>query len=285
MIELLPSPFDPKLEEFLSTLDSSCFICSPYITANPVQRLISTAEQKAIADTITIKVVTDISAGNLVQGSTDIQALILLMQRVRNVEITYLPKVHAKVYVSGETKAIISSANFTGGGLFTNFEYGVQINEPTLVRQVKADITQYAGLGSAVTVEQLSGLHNRVEQLRSVIQDDQRSINRKVRSLSAELQRETEEDLIRVRTRERTTHAIFAETILYLLSRRSLTTIELNTAVQEIHPDLCDDSVDRIIDGRHFGKFWKHEVRTAQKHLKRKGAVSYNPDTRLWKKS
>jgi hypothetical protein len=43
--------------------------------------------------------------------------------------------------------------------------------------------------------------------------------------------------------------------------------------VQALHPDLCDDLVDRVIDGQHFGKKWKHAVRTAQQHLKRQGQI------------
>ena len=43
--------------------------------------------------------------------------------------------------------------------------------------------------------------------------------------------------------------------------------------VAAIHPDLCDDSVDRVINGIHFGKKWKHAVRTAQQSLKNKGTI------------
>jgi hypothetical protein len=50
-------------------------------------------------------------------------------------------------------------------------------------------------------------------------------------------------------------------------------TAELHPLIQRIHPDLCDDSVDRVIDGKHFGKKWKHAVRTAQQHLKKIGKV------------
>ena len=115
MIELLPSPFAPKLHEFIDSLESSCLICSPYITAGPVRRLVNVIEEKHIEDAITVKVVTDISAGNLVSGSTDVNALILMMERIRKVEIVYLPRIHAKIYISDESSAIIGSANFTDG--------------------------------------------------------------------------------------------------------------------------------------------------------------------------
>lgn len=52
-----------------------------------------------------------------------------------------------------------------------------------------------------------------------------------------------------------------------------MATRDLHPRVQQIHPDLCDDAVDRVIDGRHYGKRWKHRVRAAQSPLKRRGAI------------
>jgi len=46
--------------------------------------------------------------------------------------------------------------------------------------------------------------------------------------------------------------------------------------VQQIHPDLCDDTIDRVIDAVHFGKKWKHYVRNAQQALKRKGLIDFD---------
>jgi ribosomal protein S20 len=284
MLKLLRSPYTSKFRRFIDSLDSSCCICSPYITAGPMRRLVNSVEEKRAQDTVTVKIITDISAGNIVQGSTDIEALIYLIDHIRQVEIVYLPKVHAKVYISGDSLAIISSANFTDGGTFRNLEYGVQIDDPPLVRQVTDDVTEYARLGSVVNLKQLSDLRSQVKNLRSIVQSEQRSINKKLRVLSAELQRTTEDNLIRIRTSQRTSHAIFADTILYLLTGLALTTIEINEYIREIHPDLCDDRIDRIIDGKHFGKFWKHQVRSAQVYLKRKKAIEYDSEKRLWQR-
>jgi hypothetical protein len=70
-------------------------------------------------------------------------------------------------------------------------------------------------------------------------------------------------------------HTVFARTIAFLLRRQGpLTTQQLHPLVQQLHPDLCDDRVDRVIDGKRFGKKWKHAVRTAQQQLKKAGAVA-----------
>ena len=57
-------------------------------------------------------------------------------------------------------------------------------------------------------------------------------------------------------------------TILYLLRDGPMATTEIHSHIQNIHPDLCDDDIDRVINGIHHGKRWKHLVRAAQKHLK-----------------
>lgn len=64
-----------------------------------------------------------------------------------------------------------------------------------------------------------------------------------------------------------------------------MATEELHLLVKDIHPDLCDDSFDRVIYGRHFGKLWKHQVRNAQSYLKKVGAIIYDEEARLWSKA
>jgi hypothetical protein len=82
--------------------------------------------------------------------------------------------------------------------------------------------------------------------------------------------------LLRQRVHGRTTHAIFSEAILFLLAKGPLPTSELHPLIQGLHPDICDDSIDRIIDGEHFGKKWKHYVRNAQQSLKQQGRIRYD---------
>ena len=70
-------------------------------------------------------------------------------------------------------------------------------------------------------------------------------------------------------------NSIFARTILSILKQGPLSTREMQPIVQGIHPDICDDSIDRVINGVHFGKRWKHWVRRAQQHLRTQGRIEY----------
>lgn len=49
-----------------------------------------------------------------------------------------------------------------------------------------------------------------------------------------------------------------------------------------MHPDVCDDAVDRVIKGRLYGKSWIRDVRNAQQHLKSKGKIRYDNASKMW---
>ena len=69
-------------------------------------------------------------------------------------------------------------------------------------------------------------------------------------------------------------HPVFEKTILYILNKYgALDQNTLNGFIQDIHPDLCDNEIYRIINGVAFGKKWKHAARTAMQRLKRQGKV------------
>ena len=54
---------------------------------------------------------------------------------------------------------------------------------------------------------------------------------------------------------DKTVNGIFSDTILYLLDKHEgLSTDSLNKYIKRVHPDICDDTIDRIINGQHFGK-------------------------------
>lgn len=249
---------------------------SPFITAAPLELAQSVWSERRVANKIAVTVVTNLSPDNLLQGALDAHALLTFTRSIPNSAIVYLPSVHAKVYIADERTAIVTSANLTDGGLFRNHEYGVQLTNRSLVKRVKDDIERFAGLGNIVTRDALGELARAALELRELRNRAERNLRQKFRKELQLRLRKTKIDLMTVRARGKTTHRIFADTILYLLERSPLGTVQLHPEIQRIHPDLCDDSVDRVIDGVHFGKKWKHYVRNAQQHLKRLGVIDFD---------
>ena len=282
MLNLIRSPFRPAFEEFAKSITSDCLICSPYITFGPIKMLVQTIAQRKLEKDLQVNILTDISLRTLVQGATEISALLYLFENHPNVSVTYLPRIHAKVYISNKSSAIITSANFTDGGETRNFEYGVKIDDSVAVQKIQNDVNEYKKLGANVTESQLEAIQTQVENVRKTIQVEQKTISRKIRLESRKLERDVEDNLIRVRVKHKSLNSIFSETLLYLLSRKPMPTEELHLLVKDIHIDLCDDTLDRIIDGKHFGKLWKHQVRNAQVTLRKAGLIIYDKETRLW---
>lgn len=298
-MELLASPFQSAFEDFAQSATASCLLCSPYITRKPVTALVESITQRGLEQTIHVHVLTDLSARHLLDGVTDVGALRFLHESIAHVTITYLPRLHAKVYVADDALALITSANYTEGGSVTNFEYGIRTRDRKAIAQVRHDISAYATLGSEVSSARLNGLQERVARLRESVREEKRVLNRALREASQELRefnqhgerhgtlaelltRQTENELIRIRVEKRSINAIFAETILYLLEKRPLTTPDLHTQIRQIHADLCDDTIDRVIDGVHYGKKWKHQVRNAQVGLRRASRIILDEETNCW---
>lgn len=283
MIEPLASPFQNAFDGFGQAVSTSCLLCSPYVTQPPVHTLVKSLQERGLQETVRVHLLTDISLINLVQGSTDVDALLYLHDHVANVRISYLPRVHAKVYVADERLAIVGSANWTMGGAIRNYEYGLRVDEPDLVRRIHEDISRYASLGGEATPQALRSLQEQVNPLQDAARESRAALRRAVNAALRERERAAEDSLIRIRVEGRTSNAVFSDTILYLLGRGPMTTAQLNDHIQQIHPDLCDDAVDRVIDGVHYGKKWKHGVRGAQVTLARRGIIGYDKAERLWR--
>jgi len=178
------------------------------------------------------------------------------------------------VYVADDEAAIVTSGNLTAGGLLRNHEYGIEVTDTHLVRRIRRDISELADLGAVVTGATLTAYCQAADELRGAFERQRRSAARAIKQHFEKTLRAAEDDLIRMRLAGGALHTVFAQTIEYLLRKHGpLPTTSLHPLIATLHPDLCDDTVDRVIDGKRFGKKWKHAVRTAQQRLKKQGTV------------
>ena len=248
-------------------------ISSPYVTMTGCD-LIRDNLCPSIRAGGRVSVLTDLSPMSICQGATDPAALQALVSTGYRFCVSHLPRLHAKVYVADTRAAIVTSGNLTAGGLRQNYEYGLRVSKPSVVASIRGDIIEYAGLGAAVTGEQLATYCELARDVRETYRRSQQAIARSVRRRFEAVIRHAEDDLIRLRLAGGAMHTVFARTILYLLRTFGpLPTVDIHARIEAIHPDLCDNTIDRIIDGKRFGKKWKHAVRTAQQQLKKQAIV------------
>ena len=270
-MQTILSPWAETFDSFARSIRNRAIIVAPFITGQPLQRLASLLDANSLPQ---ISLLTNLKEESLLQGSVDSQAIAQFCREIPTVTIRHLPGLHAKAYVADEHTAIITSGNFTDGSLYRNYEYGIRIDNADMVRKIANDLQEYSNLGAAVSFDEIGHIAKIAETLKNKYAETLNSVHPDIKQ---EFERElelTRESILQLRGKPgETTNSIFMQTILYLLRNGPMATGELHSHIQNIHPDICDDSVDRVINGIHHGKRWKHLVRAAQKHLKDRGAV------------
>jgi len=275
-VSLVRSPWTEKLQELVSLVDQNLLIACPFVKRFATERILAQLDQRQLRESVRLHLITDLRPESTLAGSMDLEALSELGRNVPGFELTHLPSVHAKVFVADCKMVIVTSGNLTEPGLCGNVEYGVALTDGNVVKQVRSDLEGYASLGARVSIEDVAALSAEMEDLKVLFQQAERSVRLQARRAFKDKLKSTHIQLLRHRAKGKTTHAILSDTIRFLLSKGPLRTEELHPLIQLLHPDLCDDSVDRIIDGVHFGKKWKHYVRNAQQYLKRHQEIQFD---------
>jgi HKD family nuclease len=93
-------------------------IVSPFITDNMVTHLLDNWKGNSI------QVITRFNLNDFRSGVSSLVALKRLIEK--GVEIKGIKGLHSKVYIFDTKSVIITSANFTNGGFFTNYELGIK---------------------------------------------------------------------------------------------------------------------------------------------------------------
>jgi hypothetical protein len=272
-LKLLRNNWKTDLSSLFGGAKHDLLVTSPFVSRDGTDFLFRQMAD-SVRSNIRFRLITNLSPQNVCQGSTDPEALRALAAQIRLSSVTHLPRLHAKVYIADTRRAIITSGNLTAGGLGRNYEYGVLTTDPRTVARVREDIEALELLGARVNSQELLAYCEVAQRVKEAFRGQMSSVQKRARRQFERDFQIAEDELIRLRLRGSSPTKIFEETILYLLKGQGpLSTRELHPQIQALHPDLCDDSVDRVIDGQHFGKRWKHMVRTAQSHLKERGLI------------
>ena len=265
------SPWAAEFDAFGHSIRERALLVTPFIAREPLERMADILGKNPPPQ---VDILTNLAVDSMLQGTIDLDAIVSFCQRIPLTTVRHLPGLHAKVYVADDHLAIVTSGNLTYAALHRNYEYGIRITDGDMVRKIAQDLQEYGSLGSAVALPELEQVAAIAKTLRAGYEDTVRAARGEV-SREFERQREAVRESLRsIRAQAgESTNSIFARTILYLLKDNSLTTPQINAAIAAIHPDLCDDSIDRVINGVSFGRRWKHMVRNAQLHLRRRGLI------------
>jgi HKD family nuclease len=270
-VKLLKSPFENEFRTIFSKAKREIIFSSPYINDAGISILLNSVNPSNKS----INILTNLSARNIVDNVTQPLALIKIYNAFGQTTVSSLEKLHAKVYIVDEKIAVITSANLTYGGLKSNFEYGVLLNDKKSIQAVKKDVLDYAELGHIFDKSFLTKIYEESQKIEKV--QAKKETLRNVSELKLLLEQQQKIDTLFISRYEDkdTIHGIFTKTIEFLLQRnKQLTTEEIYTLVQDIHPEMCDDN-RKYKNGE---KKWKIEIRQARFALQRRGIVGQVPN-------
>ncbi len=279
-VSLLPSPWTDTFLSLLEQVENDLLISSPYVKRFATEKISETLLKKCAAIHPAVKLVTDMRPESALAGSMDLDAISALSQKLEGFKLVHLPSVHAKVYIADCKIAVITSGNLTEPGMRGNVEYGVALTNQNVVNAVRCDVEAFAAIGTSINPSDLPALAAEMTELTKLFRQYQNSTRVKARRIFNERLEHAKLKLMKQRVIGKTLNSVFSDSIRFLLQRGPIATKDLHPLVKDLNPDFCDDSVDRVIDGVHFGKKWKHHVRIAQQSLKKRGEIRF--DGKVW---
>jgi phosphatidylserine/phosphatidylglycerophosphate/cardiolipin synthase-like enzyme len=271
-VKLLKSPFESEFRNVFKQAKSEIVFSSPYINDAGATILLNSIDKSINKN---IRILTNLSVRNIVDNVTQPSAILKMYDSFKQTTVTSLAKLHAKIYIIDDLLAVITSANLTYGGIKSNFEYGVLIDDKKTIKTVKQDVLDYASLGLIFDKDFLLKIFQESQKIEKVQEKQIKNRTDSDLKLLLEQQQKIDTLLVKPYENKEARHSIFAKTIQYLLEKnKQLSTEEIYQFVQDIHPEMCDDTFKY----KNGEKKWKIEVRQARFFLQRKGHVAQVPN-------
>ncbi|MCC6762309.1 MAG: hypothetical protein IT252_13880 [Chitinophagaceae bacterium] len=133
-MQILKTPWKDNLMELVSQSKKSIKITSPFVKENICNELLALKKRNT-----SFELITSFKLLNIYSGSLDLGGLESILKNkgvVKN-----FPKLHSKIYLFDDQKAIITSGNLTHGGLLNNYEYGIYTDNNEIVSRVVEDFS------------------------------------------------------------------------------------------------------------------------------------------------
>jgi hypothetical protein len=123
-IRLVDARWNEELHEALRTDSSVLRVISPFIKSGALERLLAFGPAR-------VQVITRFNLADFAEGVSDIGALRRLLDT--GASVRGIRNLHAKVYLFGGRRAIVTSANLTAAALDRNHEFGVVADDDAVI--------------------------------------------------------------------------------------------------------------------------------------------------------
>jgi len=158
--ELVDRDWGAVLDQAVAADHAELRIICPFIKRGTAERLLRAGLPRAI------EVLTRFNLGDFCDGVSDLSALRLLLENGAHVK--GIRNLHAKLYLFGQTRAIVTSANLTDAAMRRNHEFGFVAGDITIIQRCRE---YFDGLwpraGALLSSEQLASWELQIESCRA----------------------------------------------------------------------------------------------------------------------
>ncbi|HNR48651.1 MAG TPA: phospholipase D-like domain-containing protein [Bacteroidia bacterium] len=134
-MKIVTTPWKNELFNLIKESKESIKITSPFVKQNICNDIFNIKKGHT-----KFELITNFKLKNIYSGSVDLDGL---EQVINNSGVVKnFSKLHSKIYIFDNKKAIITSGNLTNGGLLNNFEYGIYTDEREIVSKIANDFYQ-----------------------------------------------------------------------------------------------------------------------------------------------
>ncbi len=128
-IRLIDKGWRKELNTAAKADNGELLIVCPFIQLSVIERLLSTWSSN-------VRVITRFNLADFASGVSDIAALCRLLES--GAQVRGVRNLHAKLYIFGNGRTILTSANLTKAALHSNQEFGMASDDAAIVEECKA---------------------------------------------------------------------------------------------------------------------------------------------------
>lgn len=145
-MKIISTPWKYEFLDLVAGSKHSIQITSPFVKENICQEILSVKQKNT-----KLELITSFKLMSIYSGSLDVSGLEKIINE--NGVVRNYPRLHSKIYLFDNEKAIVTSANLTNGGLVNNFEYGLLTLDKTTVTQISKDYSTLSSNENTGTIK------------------------------------------------------------------------------------------------------------------------------------
>lgn len=159
-VRLVDGGWEREFDDAMSAVGDRLRIICPFIKRGVVERLLAAGAPQRI------EVLTRYDTRAFCDGASDVEALALLLDR--GASVRGVKDLHAKVYLFGRARAVVTSANLTRAALRSNHEFGFVSDDPEVLARCERYFEElWARVEPDLTSERIAEWRAKVERCRA----------------------------------------------------------------------------------------------------------------------